>query len=436
MNTHNQRAILLFEQSRYELAEQELRRSLGEDADDFFAHALLALCLAERERFDEATHEARHAIHLAPDNAFAYYVLARVMIYRNQDAQALAAVEEAIRLDPHDERYYGCLAQIHYRQRRWQPMLEAAREGLAIDPDDDTCANLQAMALTKLGRPADADATIQRALERNPDDAYTHANRGWTLLEQGDHAAALDHFREALRLDPTIDWARQGIVEALKARYFIYRLMLKFFFWMSRLPSGAQWGIIIGGLVGQRVLSNLANNNPSLQPFVWPILGVYIAFVLMTWLASPLFNLLLRLNRYGRLALSREQVITSNWVGSLLLCAAACGILALACFLNGWPQYAVSAGLLALVSVLVLLPLSSIHACDIGWPRTTMILITAVLAAIGIGSGATVFLSTILQEGQGGLFGAISLLLRPVLFFAAIGSQLAANFLVAARVRR
>ncbi|MDB5311521.1 MAG: tetratricopeptide repeat protein [Gemmataceae bacterium] len=46
---------------------------------------------------------------------------------------------------------------------------------------------------------------------------------GWALLHARQPAEALTHFREALRLDPTNEWARDGLIEALKARYWVYR---------------------------------------------------------------------------------------------------------------------------------------------------------------------------------------------------------------------
>ena len=144
---------------------------------------------------------------------------------------------------------------------------------------------------------------------------------GWSFLEKSQPAKALEHFREALRLEPESDWARRGIVEAMKARYFLYRIVLGWFLWMLRLPSRTQWGILIGAFVGYQVLRNLAAGQPQLKPFVAPLLIAYVAFALMTWMAAPLFNLLLRLNRFGRLALTREQIITSNWVGLCVLVA-------------------------------------------------------------------------------------------------------------------
>ena len=79
MNPNLERAVLLYQQSRHDLAEAELRQALAHDPQDAYAHALLALCLAAREKFDAAIAEARQAIHLAPDFPFAHYAHARVL---------------------------------------------------------------------------------------------------------------------------------------------------------------------------------------------------------------------------------------------------------------------------------------------------------------------------------------------------------------------
>jgi len=111
----------------------------------------------------------------------------------------------------------------------------------ALDPEHAGCLNLRAMAEVKLGRKAQAAATIEAALARDPENAGTHANRGWTYLEESDPGRALEHFREALRLDPENEWAREGMVEALKARHGVYRLVLRCFLWMQKLGESARW---------------------------------------------------------------------------------------------------------------------------------------------------------------------------------------------------
>src|SRR5690606_32575690 len=129
------------------------------------------------------------------------------------------------------------------------------------------------------------------------------------------------HFRESLRLDPTNDWAKAGLVEGLKASNFIYAWMLRYFLWMQGLSPGARWGIILGGYFGSRMLNGLAKANPALAPWVFPILLLYIVFAVMTWLAAPIFNLLLFLHPLGRHALGTDQKAQASWVGACLAIA-------------------------------------------------------------------------------------------------------------------
>ena len=214
-------------------------------------------------------------------------------------------------------------------------------------------------------------------LFRSPDNAVTHANRGWTLLEGGDRKKALEHFKESLRLDPTGDWARAGIVEALKAGNPVYALMLRYFFWMSRLSGRAQWAVILGGYFGSRLVAGMGRSSPELRPWILPLQIAYVAFALLTWLADPICNLLLRLNRYGRLALSSEQLASSNWVGGCLLLS----LLGLPLWVLG--NYAFQYLVASLVFFGLSLPIASIWRCQKGWPRTTMTVYATAMALLG-----------------------------------------------------
>ena len=379
MNAALNRGLMLLQQNRYEMAEEEFRQVLAHDPEDAVAHALLGLCLLERKEYKTATEHVERAIHLAPDMAMAHSAHSRVLFERNYVDRALSAIREAIRLDPENADFYAQESGIYLEKSKWQEALNAAEQGLAIDSEHVNCTNLRAMAMVKLGRREAAGQTIDAALARDPEDSFTHANQGWTLLHDGNPTKAMEHFRESLRLDPTNEWARQGIVEALKARYFIYSIMLKWFLWMSKLEPRTQWIIVIAGWFGARMLRATAAANPPLAPFIYPVLILYTAFVLMTWIASPLFNLILRLNRFGRLALSREEIVASNWLG---LC------LALALSMVGW--WVVSQQNVALLGAMVfgflLIPLAGTFYCQPGWPRLAMAACTIVLAAAGIGA--------------------------------------------------
>ncbi len=379
MSTAYLRGLVLYNQGRYDLASKELRQAIGESPENPLAHALLAICLVNLDRGEEALSEAREAVRLDPGAALSHYATGHALLQLKRLKEAESSAREAIRLEPVESDYHGLLASVELARRDWSAALASAEVGLALDPEHLLCTNLRALALVQLGRKEEASHALGSALANAPEDALTHCNTGWALLHQGDHRGALEHFREALRLDPELEWARAGIVEALKAHYLIYRLMLRFFLWMSRQTRVAQWVVILGFIFGRNMLTRIAQNRPDLAPFVWPVLALTLIFMLMTWIASPLFDLVLRFNRFGRLALSREQRIASNWIGG-------CFLLAAGFFL----AYLLTDSLRVLIAMsffgLLLLPMAVVFRSGNGRPRWIMAAYTGLVALLGLPS--------------------------------------------------
>ena len=414
------RAELLLQQGRFPDAERELGQLLSNDPRHPLAHAMMAHAMLGQLRLNDAEYAAREAVRGAPDEPFAHYAVAAVLRERRRFAEAAQAIQAAIALNPYAAGQFALLAQIRCDQREWSAALAAADQGLAIDPEHPACVNLRAIALVHLGRRGEAAAVVQGALDKDPENAVTHANQGWNYLHNNDPKKALEHFREALRLEPGNEWARAGIVEAMKARNPIYRVMLAYFLWMSRLSGRTQMAIVLGGWFGQNALRGAARTNPQLAPYVLPIIICYAVFVWMTWLANPLFNLTLRLSRYGRHALTREQTVTSNWIFALLLL----GIAAVASLFAGFAEWKLSA---ALTALLLTIPVSTIWLCDRGWPRWANVAIAAGMACVGIALTALEFT------------GASSRATGPLLtllVFSAFASSIAVQFLVRASPRR
>jgi Flp pilus assembly protein TadD len=398
------RAQLLLEQSRYDQAERELRAGLVQWPQDARLHAMLAVCLLPQERWAEATGEAAEAVRLAPDWSGPHAVMASVLRARGRLDEAEQAVGAAIRIDPDDAGHLSLLAAIRIERGAWRPALEAAEQALAFDPEHTTAANLRAVALVNLGRKADAGVALGTNLARDPDNAATHLHQGQAMLHAGNHRAALVAFQEALRLDPTMDQARQGVLMALKARNPVYGLLLRYSLWMSRVSARVGWAVILGAFLVAQFLG----------PYTW----IYLIIVLVTWTADPVANLVLRLHPYGRLLLDREQVVSSNWFGACLLTA---GVLAAGGFALGSP--ALRGGGFGLL--LLTMPLSAVWRCAEGWPRTVMATWTAgCLVLIAAGTGLT--------------FAAGDITPSPLLAIGSWGAALgtwAAMFLVSRTVR-
>lgn len=303
--SHWQRAALLFQQQRWDLAAAELRAVLTATPDHAHAHGLLALTLANLDQLPQAEAEAQQAIACDPELPFAHQAMATVRIRQGRYEPAASAIQEAIRLDPYEEDHHSTLSQIRAQQKRWQDALAAAERGLEIAPEDTDCLNLRSIALVNLGRRAEARDTLDASLAHDPDNPYTHQARGFALLHAGDAKGALHHFQEALRRDPTLEGSRAGLVEALKARNPLYRLILGWFLWLDRFSSGRQLQIVIGlwlaARFGSRALTDAGYETAGdLVGFSW------LGFVLLTACSVPLFNLLLLLHPLGRHALERR----------------------------------------------------------------------------------------------------------------------------------
>lgn len=429
MSQHLIRAQMLAEQSRFEMALEEIAQHLSQHPNDPEAHSLRGYCLAELEKYDEAIVAARTAIEMAPDSPHPYYVYSLVLAGRNNFAEADKAITNAIAIDPYDVDYFAQLATIKFHQRRWEGALTAAEEGLKLDPEDEPCTNLRAMALVKLNRKAEAGAALQSSLERAPENAASHANMGWSKLEVGEPKEAMTHFREALRLQPDMEWARLGIVEAMKSQFIVYRLLLGFFLWINKLDGRTKWMILLGGYFGHRILTSLAQTTPALAPFLLPLIIAYIGFAILTWVGSPLFNFLLWLNPFGRLALSDEEKRTSVWVGTSI-------VLALI-FVAGYFVSSQSDCLLCALCLAFMTPaLATFYASEEGWPRAVhqLLLLTMLFLAFNVIAGTlgSVFLGERWQRGLGVITGLSSL---PLLLLG-FASQFGIHFLTSAQPQK
>jgi tetratricopeptide (TPR) repeat protein len=301
------RAEQLLQQGRYDLAEREIRKHLAQNIEDPDAHAYLALCLINNKKIEEAKKEAFEALALYPDFPFAHFLLSKIYIEEDDYKRAQDSIKEALRVDPYEPQYYETLAMIYFNQGKYEAALEISEKGLQAEPEHVGCLNLRARCLVKLGRKEYANDSFTASFNKDPDNSYTHANQGWAFLEQKNYKGALTHFREALRLDPTNDFAKSGLVEALKAKYLIYKWFLQFIFWMESLGSQARWGLMIGLVIVNKIF-------PPLAPF-------YLVFLVFTWFSDVIFNSLLRLNKYGRHALNDNQRLNSNLFLGLILMA-------------------------------------------------------------------------------------------------------------------
>ena len=169
---------------------------------------------------------------------------------------------------------------------------------------------------------------MDRLLESNPENAFTHFNAGYSALQSTEYKKAEEHFRESLRLDPNFDEARKGLLQSFRARSTFYSLFLRYCFLMQRLSGGARWGLIIGLLLAVRVGRSLLEKvHPSLAI---ALVAVYMIFVFWGFLVGGISNLIVLSDRNARYALKKVDVLEGFIVGGFFfsgLLFAACAML-------------------------------------------------------------------------------------------------------------
>ena len=114
------------------------------------------------------------------------------------------------------------------------------------------------------------------------------------------------------------------MLEALKARFWPYRMYFKYKEAMAKLSGGANFGIMIGLWFGVNYLNRLASQQPDLAPFLMPLVYFMVALFLLTWIIDPIMNFYLLTNQYGRLLLDKEDKLMASLVGGSLGLAALC----------------------------------------------------------------------------------------------------------------
>lgn len=361
MTDHLERGSILYDSRRFKLAEDEFRLAVAENPNDSYAHGMLGLALAGQKRFDEAIKEAKECINLEPDSSWNHYAISFVYYHWGRLKEALSAIEEALRLNPHHATYFGMAAEIHLMRDDWQKALGMAELGLEVSPQNVDCLNSRASALTKLGKHKEAEQCADEALSHDPENDISHANKASILFRQGKPKESAEHYREALRLNPNSKWARDGILEALKARNPIY---YPFAYITAKLSDMDRRASLVFAIV---------------LIFVPPLRSLTFLFLITALAARKFFNLLLLLDPFGKRILTEDERASTACFGVWLATLISSTLLFLV-----FKPLAVVAPMAIILQVLLLVPLMRIFDTTPGLRRDIIAVITAGTAILGL----------------------------------------------------
>ncbi|RYD20085.1 MAG: tetratricopeptide repeat protein [Verrucomicrobiaceae bacterium] len=310
------RAQLLRERGRHEEAVATLLSHLAHFPEDPRAFLELAINRMELDgQLQLALEDARTATGLMPGSAYPLSLQSRILSQLQRPKEALPMAESALALDPEFGHAWNSKAIALIGLSRWKEAEECTRAALELDADDEGASNLLAHTLRIQNRLDESEEESKRRLARNPENAFSFANAGWSALQRGDIKGAEGHFKESLRIDPNMEHARTGLKQSYRARSAFFRLFLKWSFFLQRFSENNRMAIIIGLVIGFKVLRTLA---ASVDPLlVIPVALVYFLFVFGSWLSDGIANFLLLRDPVARLSLDRGEKIEGGVIGIL-----------------------------------------------------------------------------------------------------------------------
>ncbi|MCH2195672.1 tetratricopeptide repeat protein [Kordia sp.] len=312
------RGVQLFELGRFQEAISYLSDAVSEDVYNYPSKYYLALCFFNVEDYGKSSQMIDDLLRETPNEGNLFFLKAQIASRLDKLQDAIDLVEKSIQLDPYQADYFGFKGALLMDKKKFEEALHFVNEGLRLDPKNVACLNIRARLLTKLNRKEEANQTVEHILFDNAEDDYAHANVGWVSLENGDTKKALHHFKQALQLNPNMQYAREGMATAIKSKNLLYKWYLKYAFWISKQSSRNQWIFIIGLYVAYRLGVKVLEAS-DLTFLIIPLIIIYLVFVLGGWIMEALSNTILLGDSYGKYLLTENEKYSGYAFGGLTI---------------------------------------------------------------------------------------------------------------------
>ncbi|MGH1384489.1 tetratricopeptide repeat protein [Kordia sp.] len=312
------RGVQLFELGRFQEAITYLSDAVSESVYNYASKYYLALCFFNVSDYGKSSQMIDELLQETPNEGNLFFLKAQIASRLDKLQDAISLVNQSIELDPYQADYFGFKGALLMDKKKFEEALHFVNEGLQLDPKNSACLNIRARLLTKLNRKEEANQTVEHILYDNAEDDYAHANVGWVSLESGDTKKALHHFKQALQLNPNMQYAREGMATAIKSKNLLYKWYLKYAFWMSKQSSRNQWFFIIGLYFAYRLGVKVLEAS-DLTFLIIPLVIVYLVFVLGGWIMESLSNTILLGDSYGKYLLTDNEKYSGYAFGGLTL---------------------------------------------------------------------------------------------------------------------
>jgi predicted O-linked N-acetylglucosamine transferase (SPINDLY family) len=162
-----------------------------------------------------AEQACRRLLCACSDHAPTWHALGVLQLALGQPETAVSSLKRAAQLAPGDAAICMRLGMAWQQAGRLDRAREQFAEAVRLAPHDHEARLLLAACAQELGLLDEARLQYKAALLLRPDDARAHNNLGSILEAQGEAAAAIDRYREAISRDAACFEAQLNLARAL-----------------------------------------------------------------------------------------------------------------------------------------------------------------------------------------------------------------------------
>jgi tetratricopeptide (TPR) repeat protein len=156
------------DRAAFERASGEYLAAQRQNADDPGAHVNVGNFYAVQGQVDRAEHAYREALELDPNWIPAYVNLADLLRQAARDPEGEKVLRAGIARVPRAAALYHSLGLLQVRQKDLQAALASLRRAAELAPEETRYSYVYAVALHSAGRPREALAVADKALQRAP----------------------------------------------------------------------------------------------------------------------------------------------------------------------------------------------------------------------------------------------------------------------------
>jgi Flp pilus assembly protein TadD len=123
---------------------------------------------------------------------------------RDASARLIAGGATRVIVDPGDHFSKG---EAHYKGRQYEPAVKELKEAIKQSPDWDDPHYVLALSLTELNKLKEAIEEYKRVIDlaiKDDPKILAYYNMGNAYSDLGEHEKAIDSYKQAIRLDPTL----------------------------------------------------------------------------------------------------------------------------------------------------------------------------------------------------------------------------------------